>query len=61
MIPEWFEMSLKHFSATIFDGGKLKPEYLFKKIIYLFKIIHSKQIFIFKKSRIFIQNKYSFF
>ena len=31
MIPEWFEMSLKHFSATIFDGGKLKPENIFQK------------------------------
>ena len=37
-------MSLKHFSATIFDMGKLKPEYVFKKIIHFkkFKENYSK-------------------
>ena len=49
MIPEWFQMSLRYLATTIFDAGKLKPKYLFKKL------------FILKKSRIFNQNKYSFF
>ena len=48
MIPEWFQKSLRHFATTIFDTGKLKPKYLFKKLFILWK------------SRIFIQNKYSF-
>ena len=44
MVPELFEMSLKPITAIIFDAGKLKPEYIFKKIIHLFKIIHSKEL-----------------
>ena len=52
MIPEWFEMSLKFFSATTFDVGKLKPEYIFKKIIHFFKTIHSKQTFIFEGKKL---------
>ena len=27
MIPEWFQMILKHLLTTIFDAGKLKPKY----------------------------------
>ena len=76
MIPEWFQKSLRHFATTIFDTGKLKPKYLFKKLFILWKsriFIQNKysflknpessfkQIFIFLKSRIFIQKKYSFF
>ena len=43
--------------TTVFDAGKLKPKYLFEKIIHFMKIqnIHSKQIFIF-----FRNLKYSF-
>ena len=38
---------------------KLKPEYIFKRIIHFFRKqnIHSKQIFIFEKSMVFIQKK----
>ena len=42
-------MSLRHLAAITFDAGKLKPKYLFKKL------------FVLKKSKIFIQNKYYFF
>ena len=51
-------------ATTIFDAGKLKPKYLFKKLLNFVKIqnIHSKIILIlFKKIRIFIQNRYQFF
>ena len=42
-------MSLRHLATTIFDAGKLKSKYLFKKLFIFRKIpnIHSKQIFIF--------------
>ena len=49
MIPEWFQMSLRHFATTIFEAGKLKP----KDLLFI-------QLFILQKSRMFIQNKYSF-
>ena len=39
---------MRHLAITIFNAGKLKSKYLFKKL------------FILEKSRIFIQNKYSF-
>ena len=42
-------MSLRHLVTTIFDAGKLRPKCLLKKL------------FILEKSKIFIQNKYSFF
>ena len=42
--PEWFDMSLKHFSGTILDAGKLKPQYVCIQKDYSF----------FKKSRKFI-------
>ena len=42
-------MSLRHLATTVFDAGKLKPKYLIKELSNL------------RKSRIFIQNKYSFF
>ena len=48
MIHEWFQMSLRHLGTTIFDAGELEPKYLFKTLFILWK------------SRIFIQNKYSF-
>ena len=54
-------MSLKFFSATTFDVGKLKPEYIFKKIIHFLKpFIQNKHSFLKEKTEIFIQNKYSF-
>merc|ERR1711962_1699743 len=48
--------------TTIFDAGTLKPKYELKKIIHFIKIqnIHSIKIFIFLKSRIFIQTKFIF-
>ena len=64
MIREWFEMSLKHFSATIFDTGKLKPEYMYIQNIIDFlksRLFVQNKYSLFKKSRISIQNKYSFF
>ena len=49
MIPEWFQMSLRHLATTFFNVGKLKPKYLFKKLFTL------------SKSKWFIQIKYLFF
>ena len=62
MIPEWFQMSFRHLVTTIFDAGKLKPKYLFKKmILWKSKIILQDKCSFFKKSRIFIKKNYSFF
>ena len=41
---ELFEMSLNYFLATIFDAGKLKPEYIFKKTIHFFKSLFKTNI-----------------
>ena len=63
MIHEWFQMSLRHLGTTIFDAGKLEPKYLFKTLFILWKsriFIQNKYSFV-SKSRIFIQSKYSFF
>ena len=48
MIPEWFQMILRHLLTKILDVGKLNPKFLFKKLFILWKSIMS------------IQNKYSF-
>ena len=56
-------MSLRHFATTVFDMGKLKLEYVFKKIIYFFyiQIIHSKLRFIFEEiNNIHSKEKFTF-
>ena len=60
---------MRHFATTVFDAGKLKPEYLFKRIIHFYRIqnIHSNKYSFFKsqeylfKTNIHFQNiEYSF-